>query len=77
MAPDAAPSPLRNQNYGGSVGGPIWKDHTFFFIAYEEQKFIIGESNTVTEPSPAYVTEALAVLANANQRLWYVRSGRA
>jgi Carboxypeptidase regulatory-like domain/TonB dependent receptor len=64
-APDSAPSPLRNQNYGGSVGGPIWRDHTFFFIAYEEQKFIIGESNTVTEPSPAYVTEALAVLANA------------
>jgi outer membrane receptor protein involved in Fe transport len=64
VGPDAAPSPLRNQNYGGSVGGPIWKDHAFFFIAYEEQKFIIGEANTVTEPSPAYVTEALAVLAN-------------
>jgi hypothetical protein len=66
VAPGSAPSPLRNQNYGGSIGGPIWKDHTFFFIAYEEQKFIIGEANTVTEPSPAYVTKALAVLANAN-----------
>jgi len=65
VAPGSPSSPLRNQNYGGSVGGPIWKDHTFFFIAYEEQKFVIGESHTVTEPSPAYVTEALAVLANA------------
>jgi hypothetical protein len=64
-APGSPSLPLRNQNYGGSVGGPIWKDHTFFFIAYEEQKFVIGESHTVTEPSPAYVQKALAVLANA------------
>jgi len=66
VAPGSPSSPLRNENYGGSVGGPIWKDHSFFFIAYEEQKFIIGESHTVTEPSPAYVTEALSVLANLN-----------
>jgi outer membrane receptor protein involved in Fe transport len=65
-APGSPSLPLRNENYGGSVGGPIWRDHTFFFLAYEEQKFVIGESNTVTEPSPAYVKEALAVLANAN-----------
>jgi outer membrane receptor protein involved in Fe transport len=65
-APDSPSLPLRNENFGGSVGGPIWKDHTFFFIAYEEQKFIIGESHTVTEPSPAYVQEALNVLANVN-----------
>jgi Carboxypeptidase regulatory-like domain/TonB dependent receptor len=54
--------PLRNQNYGASVGGPIWHDHTFFFLLYEEQKFLIGESNTVTEPSPAYQKLALAEL---------------
>jgi hypothetical protein len=54
--------PLRNQNYGASVGGPIWHDHTFLFLLYEEQKFLIGESNTVTEPSPAYQTLALAEL---------------
>ena len=67
FAPVGGPSlPLRNQNYGASVGGPIWRDHTFLFLLYEEQKFLIGESNTVTEPSPAYVADALKVLANAN-----------
>ncbi len=66
-APGSGNTPLRNQNYGGSIGGPIWKDHTFLFLDYEEQKFIIGAINTVTEPSPAYQREALAVLANVNQ----------
>jgi outer membrane receptor protein involved in Fe transport len=64
VAPGSPELPLRNQNYGGSVGGPIVKDKTFLFLTYEEQKFVIGEANTVTEPSPAYVTKALAVLAN-------------
>jgi hypothetical protein len=64
-SPFAAPGssqPLRNQNYGGSIGGPIWRDHTFFRITYEEQKFLIGGSATTTEPSPAYQQLALAEL---------------
>ena len=64
VSPGSPELPLRNQNYGGSIGGPIKRDKTFLFLTYEEQKFVIGEANTVTEPSPAYVTEALAVLAN-------------
>ena len=61
-APGSPALPLRNQNYGAAVGGPIWKDHTFFFLLFEEQKFLIGEANKVTEPSPAYETLALAEL---------------
>ena len=61
--PGTGNSPLRNQNYGGSLGGPIWKDHTFLFLTYEEQKFVIGAVNTTTEPSPAYQALALAELA--------------
>ena len=66
VAPGTPELPLRNQNYGGSLGGPIWRDHTFFFLTYEEQKFLIGLSNTVTEPSPAYETLALAELSKYN-----------
>ncbi len=62
LAPGSAEQPLRNQNYGGSVGGPIWRDHTFFRVTYEEQKFLIGGSATTTEPSPAYQALALAEL---------------
>ncbi len=62
VAPGTPSQPLRNQNYGASVGGPIWRDHTFLFLLYEEQKFVIGEANTVTEPSPAYQALALKEL---------------
>jgi hypothetical protein len=61
-APGSGSQPLRNQNYGASIGGPIWRNHTFLFLLYEEQKFVIGEANTVTEPSPAYQALALAEL---------------
>jgi hypothetical protein len=28
--------PVFHQNqYGGTVGGPVWKDHTFFFLSYQ------------------------------------------
>ncbi|HEY0163266.1 MAG TPA: carboxypeptidase regulatory-like domain-containing protein [Edaphobacter sp.] len=35
LAPGASkPKFIRNQ-FGGTFGGPIWKDHTFFFVDYE------------------------------------------
>jgi hypothetical protein len=55
--------PLRNENYGFSVGGPIIKDKTFWFLAFEKQKYTIALSGLNTEPSTAYQNEALALLA--------------
>jgi hypothetical protein len=43
--------PLRNQNWGFSLGGPILKDKTFWFVTYEEQKYKIALSGLNTEPS--------------------------
>jgi Carboxypeptidase regulatory-like domain len=28
-------APLKRNNFGGSIGGPVWKDHTFFYFSYE------------------------------------------
>jgi TonB dependent receptor len=28
-------APLKRNNFGGAIGGPIWKDHIFFFGSYE------------------------------------------
>lgn len=28
-------APLKRSNFGGALGGPVWKNHTFFFLSYE------------------------------------------
>ena len=45
-----------------SLGGPILKDKTFYFVAFEKQKYMIGLSGFATEPSFAWQTQALALL---------------
>jgi hypothetical protein len=65
----AKPSPfgdygkLRNHNFGGSIGGPIWKGKAFFFFNFEAQRFIAGNSIVATVPSDAWVTQAEALMA--------------
>ncbi len=53
---------LRNQNWGGTVGGPIIKNKAFFFLGFEKQKYIFGLTGRSTEPSSAWVNQALALL---------------
>jgi hypothetical protein len=60
--------PLRNINYGGSVGGPIIKNKTFYFLTFEKQQYIIGLSGKATEPSDAYIAEAMDVLNNPGHK---------
>ena len=45
---------MRNYQYGGSVGAPLWKDHTFAFVSFEKQRFTIGVQGLATEPTTAY-----------------------
>lgn len=46
----AARQPLRRNQFGGTFGGPIVKDRTFFFYNYEAYKDIRGTLRTLTLP---------------------------
>src|SRR5947207_3363294 len=63
-APGTQAPPLRNQNYGFQVNGPIRKDKAFFLASFEKQQYIIGLSGVATEPSDAWVTLATDLLNN-------------
>ncbi len=54
--------PLTNQNVGGTLGGPIIKDKLFFFIGYEYQTYKLGLSGLSTEPSAAWVNQAVTLM---------------
>jgi Carboxypeptidase regulatory-like domain len=60
--PGSPTSELRNNQEGGSVGGPIVKNHTFFFMNYEQQNYKQALTAPGTTPSAAWVSEATAVM---------------
>jgi Carboxypeptidase regulatory-like domain/TonB-dependent Receptor Plug Domain len=46
------PAFIRNQ-YGVTLGGPVWKDHTFFFLDWESLRQIVLSFGTATLPTAA------------------------
>jgi Carboxypeptidase regulatory-like domain len=61
--PGTPTTELRNNQEGFSLGGPIWRNHTFFFMNYEQQNYRQALSAPGTTPSAAWVSAAEAVMA--------------
>jgi hypothetical protein len=68
LPPASKNPPLRNQNYGVSVGGPVIKNKLFYFLSYEKQQYIIGLSGVATEPSNAWIGLAADLLNNPGHK---------
>jgi hypothetical protein len=47
-------NPYVRNDFGASVGGPIWKDHTFFFLNGEAQRFRTTTTASQTTPTAAF-----------------------
>ena len=46
--------PVLNRNqFGATLGGPIWKDHTFFFLSYEGFRQVAPQVTTTLVPTAA------------------------
>jgi Carboxypeptidase regulatory-like domain/TonB dependent receptor-like, beta-barrel/TonB-dependent Receptor Plug Domain len=50
--PTQPKAPFRRNQFGGTLGGPILKDRTFFFVDYEGNRQSKGIANVNTVPSP-------------------------
>lgn len=45
-------APLKQNQFGGTLGGPIFKDRTFFFVNYEGQRIRTGGTGFGYVPTP-------------------------
>ncbi len=54
---------IRNQ-FGGTFGGPIWKDHTFFFADYEGTRQIVHAVMQATVPTANQAGTGALAMAN-------------
>ncbi|HZU32482.1 MAG TPA: TonB-dependent receptor [Candidatus Angelobacter sp.] len=66
--PISPQSELRQNDFGGSFGGPIFKDKTFFFAAVEEFRQVAGVQNPIFSSVPTLAQEQAgpAAIVNAN-----------
>lgn len=53
---DGPQNPYVRNDFGASLGGPIWKDHTFFFLNGEVQRFRTTRTAFQTTPTAAFRT---------------------
>ncbi len=78
-------SAFKRNNFGGAVGGPIWKDRTFYFLSYEALRQRQGIDTNATVPTAAQratvtnpaIQKLLAIIPLPNSGTNFVSSSTA
>jgi hypothetical protein len=65
--PGATKGPFKNSNFGGTAGGPIKRDRTFFFVAFEGERGRPSSSLAITVPGAADIAAARNANAAADR----------
>src|SRR5436190_15503338 len=68
LGTEAKPAALKNQQYGGTFGGPIVKDKAFFFGYYEGQRLNVLTPYDVHVPTDAQISSARQRIAAVGLR---------
>jgi len=68
---------LRQNQYGGSVGGPIFKNKTFFFFDYEGLRVVSGVTDISTVPTLAEYDDINSIGGDSPQALLSTGNGTA
>jgi hypothetical protein len=58
-------APFHNNQFGGSIGGPIVKDKTFFYLDYEGQRESVGVVSLACVPTLAQIATATTNITTA------------
>jgi hypothetical protein len=66
---------LRQNQYGGSIGGPIFRDRTFFYFDYEGFRQVSGVTDTGTVPTLAEYNDINSVGGSTPQDLFSASNG--
>ena len=63
------PTQLVWNNYGGTIGGPIWKNRVFFFFNYEGHRQNVGQAWSAAYPAQCSRTESFNTNAPQHQHV--------
>src|SRR5256885_16874469 len=68
---DRKKSPLRLNQFGGTLGGPVKRDKLFFFVAYQGDRFLTSSPGLVLAESPQFRSATTSAFPNSVAALLY------